>query len=199
MRLWIRNFGLAVGLLLKWIITIEYKIQPQQKTLFVILPPECGGGPHSRTTPCPSRTDTEPLLCVLKFSRSEKNEKAPLVSISHWHHRTGTKQWKCTSQSFASNTFAVAQNIKALQKNKRHNAQVKTGLKQLLRPVTIDVDKPSKPETDSNLFYPVSRPGNLSATGKESPQKPNYSVSADMRRGVWNLLLIAPLVQLISL
>lgn len=35
-----------------------------------ILPPEWGGGPHSRTTPWPSRTLTGLLLCVLKFSKS---------------------------------------------------------------------------------------------------------------------------------
>lgn len=36
----------------------------------VTLPPECGGGPHNRTTPWPSRTLTGLLLWVLKFSKS---------------------------------------------------------------------------------------------------------------------------------
>lgn len=45
---------------------------------WVTLPPECGGGPHNRTTPWPSRTLTGLLLWVLKFSKSVyHNTKAP--------------------------------------------------------------------------------------------------------------------------
>jgi len=40
-----------------------------------VLPPECVGGPQSRTTPCPSRTLTALLtVWVLKFSRSVKGK-----------------------------------------------------------------------------------------------------------------------------
>lgn len=39
------------------------------------LPPEWGGGPHSKTTPWPSRTLTAFRLCVWKFSKSEKAKK----------------------------------------------------------------------------------------------------------------------------
>lgn len=39
------------------------------------LPPEWGGGPQSRTTPWPSRTDTVLLILVLKFSRSDLQTK----------------------------------------------------------------------------------------------------------------------------
>lgn len=47
---------------------------------WIVLPPECGGGPHSRTTPWPSRTDTELLLWVLKLSKSEKERKRRAAS-----------------------------------------------------------------------------------------------------------------------
>lgn len=44
------------------------------------LPPECGGGPQSRTTPWPSRTDTVLLNLVLKFSRSDVETKQKWIS-----------------------------------------------------------------------------------------------------------------------
>ena len=65
--------------------------------MFVILPPECGGGPHSSTTPCPSRTDTEPLLCVLKFSRSGKeckNQKNAISLVQPLAPQHGDKEMK---------------------------------------------------------------------------------------------------------
>lgn len=38
-------------------------------------PPEWGGGPQRSTTPCPSLTDTELRLWVLKFSKSERESE----------------------------------------------------------------------------------------------------------------------------
>lgn len=47
------------------------------------LPPECGGAPHKRTTPWPSRTLTALLTdWVLKLSRSEEWEKIETEFVS---------------------------------------------------------------------------------------------------------------------
>lgn len=45
------------------------------------LPGECGGGVHIRTTPCPSRTDTPPLVLPLKAPRSGKRTQENLATI----------------------------------------------------------------------------------------------------------------------
>lgn len=52
------------------------------------LPPELTGGPHNKTTPCPSRTLTALLaIWLLKLSRSDRSNKIEPGLYGCWAHQ----------------------------------------------------------------------------------------------------------------